>query len=708
MPIVSSRRRVCGCMKRRLLAAALVTVLAHWPGAALQALQDSSVGRPRMMVRRVKVPALVNHSMAEADTLLRRAGLRLVVIDSARGTASHGTVTQQSIPPDQMVLAGSAVGVTYSLGGIEDFAPPRPSLDGARVPPETTTKPVEVPDLTGFSHTGAVVMLGIKKLTEGPRDSVPDEDHAGKVVRQSPARGESVPRGTAVSLWYGYGRTVAVPRLQGSTPDEAARALASAELTLGKVDSTTKRDGKGQVDRQNPRAGSHVKPGTAVAIRVAVPPAPPTPPAPPPPVRVAVPNLLGSTLAEAKAKLGSVGLSQGTVDSVERDNALGTVVRQTPDSGDSVPPRSSVSITLAKPIPPVAVPNLVGSTEAAATAALRTVGLELGAVAQVHQHGGAGTVFEQNPKPGVSVRRGSRVAIQVAIPLVLVPVPPLIGKGLHEAELALRHVGLTRGAVRRLEVEGGRNTVSAQHPDAGTRVDPGAAVALDITVPQESVAVPYVLWTARARAESLLRASGLAPGHITSSESDSTPGLVSGQMPAPRKRVARGTPVDLQIAVPRRVVVPDVVHAKASVAESLLRGLPLRVSRVDSSARFWQGGVVLRQEPAGGTAVLPQTEVRVWEGKASWTGVLLVLGGLVAAGALTFALRRPPPPPPRTEPPVPIKPPLVGLKPHAVGGGQTIDAQREALVHQELDLTAHPAAGTQVVGGNGPFEENSP
>lgn len=683
-------------MNRRLLATALLTALAHWPGAALHALQDSSVTR-MMMVRRVKVPALVNHSMAEADTLLTRAGLRLVVTDSARGTAPHGTVTHQSISPDKMVLAGSAVGVTYSLGRPQ--VPQKPSSDGPAVTPETTTTPAEVPDLTGLDHTGVLIKLIFAKLAEGRRDSVPDEDNAGKVVGQSPARGDSVPRGTRINLSYGYGRTVAVPRLQDSTPDGAASVLTSTGLTLGKVDSTTKRDGKGRVDRQNPRAGSHVKPGTAVAIRLAV---PPTPPPPPAPVRVAVPNLLGSTLAEAKSKLDSVGLSPGTVDSVERDSALGTVLHQDPRSGDSVPPGSSISMTLAKPIPPVAVPKLVGSTEAAATAALRAVGLGA-AVTQVHRHGGAGTVFEQDPKPGVGIRRGSRVAIQVAIPPVLVPVPPLIGKRLDEAELALRHVGLTRGAVRRLEVEGGRSAVSSQHPVAGTRVEPGTAVAFDITVPQKAVAVPYVLWSVRARAESVLRASGLVPGRITSSESDSTPGLVSGQMPAPRSRVARGTLVDLQIVVPRRVVVPNVVHAKASVAESLLRGLPLWVSRVDSGARFWQGGVVLRQEPEGGNAVLPQTEVRLWEGKASWTGVLLLLGGLVAAGALTLALRPPPP-----EPSVPIKPPLVGLKPRAVGGGQTIDAQRDALVHQELDLTAHAAAGTQVVAANGPLEEDSP
>jgi hypothetical protein len=168
--------------------------------------------------------------------------------------------------------------------------------------------------------------------------------------------------------------------------------------------------------------------------------------------------------------------------------------------------------------------------------------------------------------------------------------------------------------------------------------------------------------------------------------------------------VPRGTLVELQIAAPRRIVVPDLVRAPAGAAESLLSRLRLRVVRIDSTARFWQGGIVLRQEPAGGTVVSAQSEVRLWAGKADLTGVLLALGGLVAAGAgaLWLKVRRPP----RSS--GPVKRPLVGLRPHAVAGGQTIDAPGGSIVHEELDLRAHAAAGTQVIEGDGPLEGDSP
>ena len=122
---------------------------------------------------------------------------------------------------------------------------------------------------------------------------------------------------------------------------------------------------------------------------------------------VVIPSFLGKTAAEATAMLGTYGLVAGT-DTVSTTGAVLandlTVKSQTPVGGTVVDEGEAVDLVFYNYI--AAVPNVVGMTEAAATAALVAVGLTKGAVtttATGANVGNDGTVKTQTPAAAATV-----------------------------------------------------------------------------------------------------------------------------------------------------------------------------------------------------------------------------------------------------------------------------------------------------------------
>ena len=97
------------------------------------------------------------------------------------------------------------------------------------------------------------------------------------------------------------------------------------------------------------------------------------------------------------------------------------------------------------PAPSVTVPNLVGLTQSAAEAALRS--LALAVVEPVASRPDptvpSGVVLKQNPAAGSSVAPGSAVSFTVSSGPPLITVPNVVGKSLDEAVSILAQAGLT-------------------------------------------------------------------------------------------------------------------------------------------------------------------------------------------------------------------------------------------------------------------------
>lgn len=188
---------------------------------------------------------------------------------------------------------------------------------------------VEVPDVVGqprdeaeqtIDEAGLGVTVETRNSSEVPVDAVIETD---------PPAGESVRRGSEVTLIVSSGPgQVAVPPVVGQTRGAAEQQLSARGLEFSVSEETSDRPA-GEVISQSPDAGTRVDPGSTVELVVSSGPEPVT--------TVDVPNVVGLTRSDAVAQITGLGLSpsveERTTD-IEPQN--GRVIDQNPGGGSTV------------------------------------------------------------------------------------------------------------------------------------------------------------------------------------------------------------------------------------------------------------------------------------------------------------------------------------------------------------------------------------
>jgi len=226
----------------------------------------------------------------------------------------------------------------------------------------------------------------------------------------------------------------------------------------------------GKVLRQMPIGGAELEPGKTVVIIVA---------------RrrntVDVPKVVGLDVADAFERVQAAGLRARSVKMFARQ-AKGRVIRQRPPAGAEARRGELVALTISKGPQLVAVPPVIGLTEADATTALRRVGLRVN-IARVAAPEPDGVVVAQNSRDGARAPKGSTVRINISTgPLdggstQTVPttkqatVPDVVGETEAAADRILRNAGFTVRVVDRAVLDPARDgLVVEQDPRAGARV----------------------------------------------------------------------------------------------------------------------------------------------------------------------------------------------------------------------------------------------
>ena len=394
------------------------------------------------------------------------------------------------------------------------------------------------------------------------------------------------------------------------------------------------------------------------------PPLPPSSKSQPPTVDCQVPNLTEESESAIEAQLARAKLHLGTVTDQESNQRPGTVIEQLPRPAATVKCGSHVDVWIAvspkreppDPSPPkpepakpdptrpmpvtIVVPRLDGRDQMAATRMLETVGLHIGEVGRRPSDSPPDTVVGQFPVAGTTVQPGATVQIWLAVPRPAT-VPELRGRDRAGAANALTSARLALGQVVERPSDDPPGTVVGQSPSAGTVVKPGVAVQVWLAVPRP-IEVPALVGRREADAAVILRKSRLRPGEVRFRESFKPKGVVLEQAPQAGQRVNADTSVDLWLATPVKVLVPDVRGRNQRSAAEALASVGLVVGdvreREDSSAR----GTVLDQLPA------PQSQV--------------VAGTSVALSIAVPRVPVAPPPPPVAPPPAvqplpPVQPP---------------------------------------------------
>ncbi|HVD94174.1 MAG TPA: PASTA domain-containing protein, partial [Vicinamibacterales bacterium] len=200
--------------------------------------------------------------------------------------------------------------------------------------------------------------------------------------------------------------TVAVPNVVGLTQAAATTAITNASLTVGTITTATSLTvPAGSVISQTPVSGTQVNTGSAVALVVSsgLP-------------KVAVPNVFGLTQAAATTAITNASMTVGTITTATSTTVpAGSVISQTPLSGTQVSTGSAVALEVSSGVPQVAVPNVVGLTQAAATPAITNASLTVGTITTATSTTvPAGSVISQTPVSGTQVSTGSAVALVVS------------------------------------------------------------------------------------------------------------------------------------------------------------------------------------------------------------------------------------------------------------------------------------------------------
>jgi beta-lactam-binding protein with PASTA domain len=136
------------------------------------------------------------------------------------------------------------------------------------------------------------------------------------------------------------------------------------------------------------------------------------------------------------------------------------------------PPTSSIS-----------VPNVVGDSQTAATAALVAAGLTAGSVvAESSPTASLGTVLSESPVAGTAVAAGSAVNLMVSSGPAPILVPNVTGETQVAATSALTTAGLVLGTVTTVSSSAvASGNVVSESPAAGSSVAAGTAVSLTVS-----------------------------------------------------------------------------------------------------------------------------------------------------------------------------------------------------------------------------------
>ena len=222
-----------------------------------------------------------------------------------------------------------------------------------------------------------------------------------RVAAQDPLPNTEAPEGSVVELTVSTGPGEApVPQLAGEPRRQAEEQLRDAGFEPRVERSFSDTVPRGRVIATTPPGGTTIEVGSTVILDVSR-----------GREQVAVPDVVGESEDGARDELQGAGLRVGEVTEEASEEEPGTVIEQSPASGEEVARGEPVDLVIAQA---VAVPDVVDSTEDEATATLEEAGFEVRVREQaVTDEAEDGVVLDQSPAPDEERRQGSRVTIVV-------------------------------------------------------------------------------------------------------------------------------------------------------------------------------------------------------------------------------------------------------------------------------------------------------
>ncbi|MCB0895967.1 MAG: Stk1 family PASTA domain-containing Ser/Thr kinase [Nocardioides sp.] len=280
-----------------------------------------------------------------------------------------------------LLVVGLGVGAWWFLDGRYTSTPSVLGLTGAAAKHE-------------LEDAGLTPEVGDKAYSE----TVP----AGRVVATDPEPGAKVADGGTVTLTISLGKErYDVPKLAGKSEDQARAALADTHLAVGTVDGAwSDTVPKGDVVSTSPKAGTTVRPDTAVDLVVSKGPAP-----------VKLKDWVGKDSDDALAWFDAKGLDGKVVDEQYSDDvADGDVISMDPPAGTTLHRGDEVHLVVSQGPELIEVPSVRAQGVDAATATLEALGFKV-VTDKATGYLGLGFVYSQSPGGGDMAPKGATITL---------------------------------------------------------------------------------------------------------------------------------------------------------------------------------------------------------------------------------------------------------------------------------------------------------
>ncbi len=264
---------------------------------------------------------------------------------------------------------------------------------------------IEVPNVVGLTRQGAEARLITAGFTVKFTAEASQDVDVNIVIRTDPAGGTDAEKDSEVEVVYSTGaEEFEVPPLIGQTLEAAKSIIEQNGFILGDVTEEPSAEfAEGTVIRQDPNSGVLAGKGAAISITVST-----------GAETHVLPVLEGQTERDAVTALQSLGLLSTVNDEFSNTVEEGLVIRTEPEAGAEVRSGDTILLVVSQGPRPVQVPNLLGSTQSQAEAALSNLGLVMNVSASTQPVVDAsqdGKVVAQFPEDGVEVFPGDVVTV---------------------------------------------------------------------------------------------------------------------------------------------------------------------------------------------------------------------------------------------------------------------------------------------------------
>ena len=264
---------------------------------------------------------------------------------------------------------------------------------------------IEVPNVVGQESGEANRVVAAAGLVVSPSLEPNDKFAANVVFKTRPAAGAKVAKNATVTIYVSTGvDKPVIPSVVGDTVEVARSKLLAGGYVMVATEEPNDTAAPGTVIRQDPAADSDATAGQSVTVFIAK-----------ATLTVEIPDVAGKSPEDARIDLTKIGFRVAVQQEASPTVPKGTVVRTDPAAAAKVD-RGSPVVIFVSAGKGLAVPSVIGTSQAEATATLTAAGFKVDATPRaVSDPGDVQRVMAQTPSAGTEAEPGATVVIRVGV-----------------------------------------------------------------------------------------------------------------------------------------------------------------------------------------------------------------------------------------------------------------------------------------------------